>query len=30
MPTIEGAHHVALTVRDAERSAAWYTDLLGM
>jgi glyoxylase I family protein len=30
MPTINGAHHVALTVRDAERSAAWYTDLLGM
>ncbi len=30
MPTITGAHHVALTVRDADRSAAWYQSLLGM
>lgn len=30
MPTITGAHHVALTVRDADRSAQWYGDLLGM
>jgi glyoxylase I family protein len=30
MSTISGAHHVALTVRDADRSARWYTDLLGM
>ena len=30
MPTIEGAHHVAFTVRDADRSAKWYEDLLGM
>ncbi len=30
MPTITGAHHLALTVTDVERSAAWYADLLGM
>jgi glyoxylase I family protein len=30
MPTIAGAHHVAFTVRDADRSAQWYQDLLGM
>jgi glyoxylase I family protein len=30
MPSITGAHHVAFTVRDADRSAAWYADLLGM
>ena len=30
MPAITGAHHVALTVRDADRSAQWYGDLLGM
>jgi glyoxylase I family protein len=30
MPTITGAHHIALTVRDADRSAQWYGDLLGM
>jgi glyoxylase I family protein len=30
MPKITGGHHVALTVRDAERSAKWYADLLGM
>jgi glyoxylase I family protein len=28
MPTITGAHHVALTVTDVERSSAWYRDLL--
>jgi glyoxylase I family protein len=30
MPSIAGAHHMALTVRDVERSAAWYSELLGM
>ena len=30
MATITGGHHVALTVSDADRSAAWYADLLGM
>jgi catechol 2,3-dioxygenase-like lactoylglutathione lyase family enzyme len=30
MPTITGAHHVALTVTDVERSTAWYCDLLGL
>jgi glyoxylase I family protein len=30
MPTITGAHHLALTVQDVERSARWYTDLLGL
>jgi len=30
MSTITGIHHAALTVTDAERSAAWYSDLLGM
>ncbi|MFT3852952.1 MAG: VOC family protein [Ilumatobacteraceae bacterium] len=30
MPTITGAHHLALTVTDADASAAWYSDLLGM
>jgi glyoxylase I family protein len=30
MPTITGGHHIALTVRDAEKSAAWYGELLGM
>jgi glyoxylase I family protein len=30
MPTIVGGHHVAFTVRDADRSAGWYEDLLGM
>jgi|EndMetStandDraft_3_1072993.scaffolds.fasta_scaffold431236_2 glyoxylase I family protein len=30
MPTITGVHHIALTVTDVERSAAWYSDLLGM
>ena len=30
MATIAGAHHIALTVSDADRSAEWYCDLLGM
>jgi glyoxylase I family protein len=30
MPAITGAHHVAFTVRNADRSAQWYGDLLGM
>jgi glyoxylase I family protein len=30
MATITGGHHVALTVSDADRSADWYADLLGM
>ena len=30
MPDITGAHHMALTVTDVERSTAWYTDLLGL
>jgi catechol 2,3-dioxygenase-like lactoylglutathione lyase family enzyme len=30
MPTITGAHHAALTVTDADRSAAFYCDLLGL
>ncbi|MEO5900105.1 MAG: VOC family protein [Ilumatobacteraceae bacterium] len=30
MPTITGAHHLALTVTDAERSATWYCDLLAL
>ena len=30
MATITGGHHIAFTVRDADRSAAWYADLLGM
>jgi len=30
MPAITGAHHLAFTVRNADRSAQWYGDLLGM
>lgn len=30
MATITGAHHIALTVTDVERSVQWYQDLLGM
>jgi glyoxylase I family protein len=30
MPTIANIHHVAITVTDVERSAAWYADLLDM
>jgi len=30
MPTITGGHHIALTVRNADQSAQWYGDLLGM
>jgi glyoxylase I family protein len=30
MPTITGGHHIAFTVTDADRSARWYQDLLGM
>lgn len=28
-PALEGFHHLNLTVRDLERSAAWYVDVLG-
>ena len=30
MATISGAHHIAFTVRDVQRSTAWYSDLFGM
>ena len=30
MPTITGGHHIALTVRNVEESAAWYCELLGL
>src|SRR5437879_11543050 len=30
MASISGGHHLALTVRDADRSARFYTDLLSM
>ena len=30
MPSITGGHHIALTVTDADRSAEWYSGLLGM
>jgi glyoxylase I family protein len=30
MPAISGAHHVAFTVTDLERSATWYGELFGM
>lgn len=29
MPTITGYHHIALTVTDADKSLAWYGELLG-
>jgi glyoxylase I family protein len=30
MPRFTGIHHIALTVSDADRSAAWYRALLGL
>lgn len=30
MPRISGAHHIALTVSDADQSAEWYCGLFGM
>jgi glyoxylase I family protein len=30
MPTITGAHHVAVSVRDIANSEAWYADVLGL
>ena len=30
MASITGGHHIAFTVRDADRSAQWYAELLGM
>jgi glyoxylase I family protein len=30
MPSITGGHHIALTVSDADASAKWYCELLGM
>jgi glyoxylase I family protein len=30
MPSITGGHHIALTVRNADESAAWYCELLGL
>jgi catechol 2,3-dioxygenase-like lactoylglutathione lyase family enzyme len=30
MPSIAGGHHIAFTVTDADRSAQFYSDLLGM
>jgi glyoxylase I family protein len=30
MPAIMGGHHIALTVRNADESAAWYCELLGL
>ena len=30
VPTLTNIHHVALTVTDADASAAWYSDLLGL
>lgn len=28
-PGLQGLHHLSLTVRDVDRSAAWYEDVLG-
>lgn len=30
MPEISGAHHIAFTVTDVDRSAEWYSELLGL
>jgi glyoxylase I family protein len=30
MSTLQGIHHLSLSVRDLERSAAWYADVLGL
>ena len=30
MPDISGLHHLSLTVRDIEQSAAWYAQVLGL
>ena len=30
MAATTGGHHIAFTVTDVQRSAAWYSDLLGM
>ena len=30
MPTITGAHHIALTVADVSRSSTWYAELFGL
>ncbi|MDT7537782.1 MAG: glyoxylase family protein [Actinomycetota bacterium] len=30
MPSITGAHHVAVTVRDIAKSEAWYAEVLGL
>ncbi len=30
MATLNGLHHVALSVKDLDASAAWYRDLLGL